>query len=103
MAGAAGQVAKPAEHESWHTWFTQSCPAPQTLPQVPQLFPSFTRLAQYLTPPAAVHEVVPVEHVTVQAPLTQREPSLQVAPHAPQFFSSDLRSRQLSLQLVSPS
>jgi hypothetical protein len=61
----------------------QTCPAGQTLPQVPQLFGSLAVVTQ--APP---QEVWPEAQVLLQRPPVQTWPSAQTMPHRPQWPGS---------------
>jgi hypothetical protein len=79
--------------------FEQTRPAPQAVPQAPQLLASFEVSAQKVGL-AAGQAVVPVEHVSAHAPAEQTLPAAQAMPHVPQFRLSDASSTQVPEQLV---
>jgi hypothetical protein len=72
-------------------------PAPQAVPQVPQLLPSIWRFTQ-----ESPHFVVPPEQVRTQLPIEQTWPAPHFVPQAPHAFASDCRFTQASPHRVWP-
>jgi hypothetical protein len=78
-----------------HTW-----PAPQTVPQAPQLSLSPWVSAQARTPPSPVQVVSDPEHEVLQVPLLQTSPAAQAVPQAPQWLLSVASVAHAPLQSV---
>jgi hypothetical protein len=68
----------------WHIPATHDCPAPQRLPQRPQLLVSV--VGSMHVPPHKILGAVQV--VLTHMPIEQRSPGAQARPHAPQLRTS---------------
>jgi hypothetical protein len=89
------QFVRPVRQPLMQLPWLQKVPAPQTLPQLPQLLSSFEGSMQ-----ALLQKSCPVGQA--QLPLLQISPVPQTLPQEPQFCGSVLVSTQALEQLVSP-
>lgn len=99
-AQAVPQVTFPVGHA--HTPEVHTWPAPQTLPQVPQLVSSALVSVQVPGDVAVAPQIVALPVGQAQVPLLHAAPAAQALPHSPQFAVSEARSTQLVPQVTLP-